>query len=116
MKPVINKVNLTQLSKKQREKICECSEACDDGISLTTYNDGVIMCLGDARRHYYELNVAIGGNHYASWTESDERYIIELVRKKGTYRGINGDIAAALGKTYQQVRNKRGHMKKAGLL
>lgn len=118
MIPVMQRINLQELS--DRKKVCKCKTACDYGVSMTTYNDGFIMCWNDSRKSLYNLinlletgEDAVPGK-YTNWTRTDEEFIISLVEKKGMFRGINRVIAESLGKTYQQAKSKTRNMKKQG--
>lgn len=85
---------------------------------MTTNNDGLIFCATDARHHMYELiRILDDGGAYTTWSKTDEKFIIDLVEKRGgMIKGINREIAEALGKSYGQAKSKTRRMKKAGLI
>lgn len=120
LKPVIHRMKLKDFPTVQRKKICGCNTPCEDGISMTTYNDGLIMCWNDGRRFLYSLiNVLEKSEEgkavkYTSWTASDEEFIVSLVKEKGMFRGINRVIAESLGKTYTQAKTKTRNLKRQG--
>lgn len=114
MKPTLHKVDLKEFPTAQRNKICNCSNKCGVGVSLTTYNDGFIMCWNDARRLLYDLIGTLDQERATSWSLDDVEYVKSVYKERGIYRGFNRDIANVLGKTYAQVKSKTRRMKANG--
>lgn len=116
MKPELNRVDLTKLSRYNVDKICPCQVKCKEGVSFTTYNDGVIVCRNSARLFLYELMRELDDGKSAVWTEEDEKIFIDHVKEHGNYRGMYRVLAEMLGKTYQQCKTKGRLLKEKGLI
>lgn len=113
MKPVIAKVNMKILSLRNQKRICECKTPCTTAVSLVGYNDGFMMCWNDGRKLLYDLVALLEDNTRTSWTDEDERFIIEAYSNGARY-GMNTEIATQLGKSYHQVKSKVRRLKKLG--
>lgn len=113
MKPILFKVDLESLPKQQQAKICVCKTPCNKGVSITSYNDGFIICWNDARKLLYEMIHTLDEEKTTSWTKEDEEFVIKYY-SNGVYYRINNEIAEHLGKTYQQVKSKVRNLRKAG--
>ncbi|MBT2718293.1 hypothetical protein [Bacillus sp. ISL-57] len=113
MKPILHKIDLKSLPKQQRAKICVCKTHCTKGVSITSYNDGFIICWNDARKLLYEMIHTLDEEKTTSWTKEDEEFVIKYYAN-GVYYRINNEIAEHLGKTYQQVKSKVRNLRKAG--
>lgn len=108
MRPIIQRINLEMLdlSPYARSKICSCKVPCTEGITLTFFNDGNILCWNESRKYMYDLIKVLGADGYTAWTPQEEQYIIDKFEKDGMYRGFNREVATALGKTYAQTKSK----------
>lgn len=112
MRPFISVVDLTALSVARRKRICECKSQCEKGITLSTHNDGLIMCWNDARKTLYDLNSQMNEGAYTTWTDKDEELLIEHYKTHGNYRGIQRVLADMLGKSQSQVKSKVTRLRK----
>lgn len=116
MRPFLQKIEFKNLTEREIKRICPCKKKCEGGLSLTTHNDGFIICDQDARGHMYDLIRELDNISGTNWVKADIDYLINHYKKNGVYRGINTDIAEALGKTYPQVKSKARALRKKGLL
>jgi hypothetical protein len=114
VKPYISKADLSPLPLSQRRKICSCKIPCETGVTLTTFNDGFLLCWNDARKMLYEFISVLDEERRTTWTEKDEEYVIEHYKVNGVYHGINTRIAEALGKSQHQVKSKVARLRKRG--
>jgi len=116
LKPYIAVVDLTELPRATRRKICECEKMCDEGISITTRKDGMIMCKNDARKFLYSLIQVLDENMRTTWTDDDTEYLIRHIKEHGTYYGYIPELAIKLGKSYKQVKSKISRLRKKGMI
>lgn len=115
MTPVIQKIDISELP--TRNKVCNCKNRCYEAVSITTYNDGMIICMNDARKHLYDMIRLLDDTSYGmAWTKDEEQTIIDMVKKNGMYYGINREIAEKFGRTYIQAKSKTRRMKEKGLI
>jgi len=117
MIPIFSIVDLTKISKPSRNKLCNCIPQCERGVTLTTYNDGMMLCWNNVINMQHELNHLIGSSgNYTKWTKEEEQFIISYMRENDCKYGFKKEIAKALKKSHAQVKVKIGRMKKKGLL
>jgi hypothetical protein len=113
VKPILHKIDLKNLPKQQQAKICVCKAPCKKGVSITSYNDGFIICWNDARKLLYEMIHTLDEKNSTSWTKEDEEFVVNYF-SNGSYYGITNEIAEHLGKSYQQVKSKIAQLRRAG--
>lgn len=116
MRPLLQKIDFRNLTDREIKRICSCENKCVGGLSLTTHNDGMILCDHDARQHMYEMIKHLDSDSRTKWIDADVNYLINHYKQHGVYRGINNDIASALGKTYIQVKSKARKLQLKGIL
>lgn len=124
MKPIVNKVLLNDISPHNAKKLCKHKPLCQEIITITTHNDGMMLCEKDARSFGYEILASLkairkNGESYTpfkEWTVEEEKTLIQLIEEKGIKYGIYREIAEAMGRTRDQVKWKAQSLRKRGII
>jgi hypothetical protein len=131
MIPYTTKGDLTKLPNKRQKKVCGCTPRCKEFITITTEEEDLMICRTDAKEFAFELLEMLGlvtekrafPKSKRGWTTEQERFVIKYLKeencindkgkvKDGTYTLI-GEM---LSKSREQVKDKVGHLRKAGRL
>lgn len=130
MKPIVNRGSMSDLGQAARKKACKCSPQCKTFFTFTAFNDGMILCEGDAMQHVAEMNELLYGKIkpkkneklHGWWTRAEEMAIIRIANQFGKYDtgryriGVIPAIMEETGRTKNQIARKMYDMRAEGKL
>jgi hypothetical protein len=122
MKPKITRFELKELSVLMQKEVCPHNPRCARAYTITTPNDGFMICEGDIKDTTYDLMKMLGmvDENYtlpkfdAGWTIKQEKILENYLKENGKKYGSYAIIGKLVGKTRQQVKDKVYRMKRDG--